>query len=90
MKQAKDWGGLELRELNELAYEELVLKQLKKRRKTENDLLQDLKSADWKIAIARLIRKQTSATNPWIAARLNMGDPSNVSRHINRIPNIKG
>ena len=51
---------------------------------------EDKKSAHWKIVLARELRKQTSATNPWIAHRLNMGHPSNVSRHINAIPTIKG
>ena len=90
MEAAKDWGGKELQELNEIGYEELVAKLLRKRRKTEKHLQQDKKSASWKIEIARELRKKTSATNPWIAHRLTMGDPSNVSRHVNRTPNIKG
>jgi len=32
---------------------------------------EDKKSAHWKIVLARELRKQTSATNPWIAHRLN-------------------
>ena len=90
MEVAKDWGGEELRELNELVFEEITQRQLKKRRKTDQDLQTALKSASWKIAIARELRKHTSATNPWIAQRLNMGHPSHVSRHVNRTTNIKG
>ena len=41
------------------------------------------------IEIACELRKKTSATNPWIANRLNMGDPSHVSRHVNTMSNIK-
>jgi REP element-mobilizing transposase RayT len=90
MDAAKDWGGRELQELNEMSYEELVTRWLRKHRKTQKHIDQDKKSVDWKIALARELRKQTSATNPWIADRLNMGDPSNVSRNVNTTPNIKG
>ena len=69
---------------------DLVARWLRKHRKTQKHIDQDKKSANWKITLARELRKQTSATNPWIAQRLNMGDPSNVSRHVNAIPNIKG
>ena len=90
MNAAKDWGGLDLKELNEMGYEELVEGWLRKHGKTQKHIDEDKKSANWKILLARELRKQTSATNPWIAQRLNMGHPSNVSHQINAIPNIKG
>ena len=90
MDAAKDWGGRELQELNEMSNEELVAHLLNKHRKRQEHIDQDKKSAGWKIALAWELRKQTSSTNPWIAQRLNIGDPSNVSRHVNKIPNIKG
>lgn len=90
MEVAKDWGGRELQELNELGYERLTSQWLKKFRKTEKHIQQDKKSAAWKIDLARELRKKTSATNPWIARRLNMGHPSHVSRHVNKTTNIKG
>ena len=86
----EDRGGRELKELNEMGYEELVAGWLRKHGKTQKHIVKDKKSAHWKIVLARELRKQTSATNPWIAHRLNMGHPSNVSRHINAIPKIKG
>lgn len=89
MVVAKDWGGRELQELNKLSYEKLVTSWLKKHRKTEDHIQKDLKSAVWKIELACELRKKTSATNPWIANRLNMGDPSHVSRHVNTMSNIK-
>ena len=89
MEVAKDWGGRELEELNVLGYEDLLVAWLKKHRKSEEDLLCDKKSADWKVALARELRRKTSASNPWIAQRLTMGDPSNVSRHVNKTPNNK-
>ena len=90
MEVAKDWGGKELQELNEISYEGLVTRLLKRHRKTEAQIANDKKSAPWKIKLAHELRKKTSATNPWIATRLNMGDPSNVSRHVNNTPNAKG
>ncbi|MDA9764423.1 hypothetical protein N9C83_03590, partial [Opitutales bacterium] len=74
---------------NKLSYEKLVTSWLKKHRKTEDHIQKDLKSAVWKIELACELRKKTSATNPWIANRLNMGDPSHVSRHVNTMSNIK-
>ena len=86
----EDREGGEIKELNEMGYEELVAGWLRKHGKTQKHIDEDKKSAHWKIVLARELRKQTSATNPWIAHRLNMGHPSNVSRHINAIPKIKG
>ena len=87
-REDRGWG--ELKELNEMGYEELVAGWLRKHGKTQKHMDEDKKSANWKILLARELRKQTSATNPWIAQRLNMAHPSNVRRHINAIPKIKG
>jgi len=42
----------------------------------------EAKGAIWKAAIARKLRVQTTAGNPWIAKRLNMGHPSRVTNLI--------
>jgi putative transposase len=39
-----------------------------------------LKSADWKVAVAAVMKAQTTASNPWLATQLRMGAPSMVSR----------
>jgi hypothetical protein len=41
---------------------------------------EDLKSADWKLMLAAVMKRYTSATNVWITERLNMGIPQAVSR----------
>ncbi|WP_162026448.1 MULTISPECIES: hypothetical protein [unclassified Lentimonas] len=46
-----------------------------------NDVATDIKSADWKILIAAVLKYKTSATNMWIADQLNMGVPHAVSRY---------
>ena len=90
IEPAKDWGGPELSELLEGKWEKIVCEELQSRGKSEQDLLQDPKLADWKIAISRRLRGETPASNRWIAHRLHMGHPSNVSRYRKRMPKSKG
>ena len=42
------------------------------------------KGAEWKVQIAKRLRKQTTAKNPWIAKILNMGHPNYVSNLVNK------
>lgn len=74
-----DWEGVDLRQLNQQRWEALVANELKAHGKKEEDLIRSPKGAAWKIAIARQLRKQTTANNPWLAERLKMGHPSRVS-----------
>jgi len=53
-------------------------------KKAESDIQQSPKGADWKVAIAKRLRKETTANNPWIARRLNMGHPNYVSNLVNK------
>jgi hypothetical protein len=86
MQLARDWGGPELRELNEQRWEQVVQDELKRLRKTESDLCEDRKSADWKRTIAVRLRTTTGASNPWIAQRLNTGHPSYISKWLKETP----
>ena len=79
-----DWEGVDLKALNEEKWERLVSAEMKRLKKSESDLAQDLKGAPWKIEIAKLLRKQTPANNVWIARRLHMGHPNRVSSAVNR------
>jgi REP element-mobilizing transposase RayT len=74
-----DWEGVDLKELNESKWESFVVKELKKIKKTQKHIDEDLKGAAWKIETAKKVRKHTTASNPWLAQRLNMGHPSRVS-----------
>ena len=74
--------GIDLQELNEAQWESLVLQELKRLHKNENNLLNEAKGDAWKIEIALALRKITTAKNGWIAKRLNMGHPSRVSNLI--------
>lgn len=77
-----DWDGVDLKELNEANWEELVLAELQQRKKTQGSIDNEAKGADWKIEIARALRTKTTANNRWIAMRLHMGHPSRVSNLI--------
>ncbi|MGJ8654650.1 MAG: transposase [Opitutaceae bacterium] len=80
-KKVPRYDGATLQEANELRWE-LVLEQcLEALNKTPNDSAKDIKSADWKILIAAVLKCKTSATNVWIADQLNMGVPHAVSRY---------
>ncbi len=80
-KKVPRYDGATLQEANELRWE-LVLEQcMETLNKTSNDSAKDIKSADWKILIAAVLKYKTSATNVWIADQLNMGVPHAVSRY---------
>jgi putative transposase len=49
------------------------------------DILSDRKSADWKIAIALRLKRQTQALNGWIAERLQMGTAVSVSQLVSQL-----
>jgi len=76
------WAGNELKELNEAMWEGLVENALVTANKSETDVQTEAKGAIWKAALARKLRIQTTAGNPWIAKRLNMGHPSRVTNLI--------
>lgn len=82
-------GGGEVRKWKEMKWEELVREEMKILRKKEYDIPASPKLADWKIGISRRLRAETSAGNGWIAKRLHMGHPSNVSRYQRRMPKSK-
>jgi putative transposase len=74
-----NWSGADAKDLNEQRWERIVESELKRLRRKEADILSDRKGAPWKVEIARRLRNETTATNPWIAERLHMGHPNRVS-----------
>jgi hypothetical protein len=42
----------------------------------------NLKSAPWKVAVAAHLKKNTDASNGWLAIQLEMGSPFYVSKHV--------
>ncbi|MGJ8649474.1 MAG: transposase [Opitutaceae bacterium] len=78
-----DWEGVDLKELNENNWEQIVKTEMKRLKKKESDIENSKKGADWKVAIAKRLRKETTVKNPWIAQRLQMGHPNYVSNLVN-------
>jgi putative transposase len=81
---ATDWEGVDLKDLNETRWKSLVVSELERLGRSEKEVRSEPKGADWKVEIARKLRRETTASNPWIARRLNMGHPNYVSNLIHR------
>ncbi|CAA6696134.1 MULTISPECIES: transposase [unclassified Lentimonas] len=76
------YDGERLREANELRWEMLLDKGLSALGKDTTSIDGDLKSADWKVTLACLLKLKSSATNVWITHQLNMGTSDAVSRYV--------
>jgi len=74
--------GEGLREANRLRWEMLLEKGLEFLSKDRASIETDLKSARWKVMLAAVLKKKTSATNAWITDQLNMGTADAVSRYV--------
>jgi hypothetical protein len=70
-----DWEGVDLKELNTLNWERIVQTELKRLKIKECQIATNPKGAEWKVQIAKRLRKETTAKNLWIAERLQMGHP---------------
>jgi REP element-mobilizing transposase RayT len=75
-------GEKDYAEVRELLWEEQLEECLKILGKGAAEAESDLKSADWKVAIAGLLKKRHLCANGWISSRLNMGAASAVSRNV--------
>jgi hypothetical protein len=77
--------GIELKEANELIWENCLERCLLAAGKIDHDITSDKKSARWKIWIAAEFKRNTSAPSTWIAQKLNMGAPQLVGVYVNRL-----
>lgn len=48
------------------------------------NIREDLKSAAWKVMLAAVIKRHTSATNVWITEKLNIGTSQAVSQNVGK------
>jgi hypothetical protein len=53
--------------------------------KSKVDIAGEKKSASWKIWVASVLKRRTSAPSTWIARRLNMGAPQLVGVYVKRL-----
>ena len=68
-------------EARELTWEGIVVRCLEVMGEAKTDLTGAKKATPWKVALANHLKLTTTASNPWIARRLHMGDPDGVSRY---------
>ncbi len=78
-----NWEGVDLKALTEARWEKLVSSELKRMKKKQKDIENSIKGALWKVEIAVKLKAETTASNPWVARRLQMGHPNYVSNLVN-------
>lgn len=79
LEGAGEATGIEFAEVKEVKWERILNEELKRETKTLAKAKAEPKASTWKIRIARVLRKKTTATNSWITQRLDMGHPSRVT-----------
>lgn len=72
----------EAREVRENAWESTLERCLKVLKSTEAELAAEPKSSDLKVGVATYLKQRKMAPNGWLAAHLNMGHESGVSRYV--------
>ena len=81
-KGIPEYAGKDLQEVNQLLWSSTLKICLQQFNKSSKDIKYDIKSAKWKVCIACAMKQKTSATNVWIADKLNMGVPHGASRYV--------
>lgn len=79
------YDGRDLREANILKWELFLERGLTELGKDSRAIREDLKSAEWKVMLAAVLKRHTSAPNVWITRMLNMGIPQAVSQNVGRL-----
>jgi hypothetical protein len=74
----------ELKEFNELQWEQYVQKAISELKLKEDDISSSPYSIRWKLAIASHLKRNSSVPNVWLSERLNMGVPNAVSNNCGR------
>lgn len=72
------------REIAQELWAERIAAYLTALKKTARDVRGDAKGAPWKVAVAAAMKAATTASNPWLAQRLNMGSPFRLSRLVSQ------
>jgi REP element-mobilizing transposase RayT len=77
-------GDHELEDLRADEREAALLALIKCLEKSVEEVSRDAKGATWKVAIAAEMKRRTTASNPWLSERLNMGSPFRLSRLVSK------
>jgi putative transposase len=78
---ARDWGGREIADLNQIHWRDLLEHGAKILGVSLDSASTTAKSISWKVALAAWLKTSSSVSNRWIAEQLNMGAPDAVSRY---------
>jgi putative transposase len=81
----RELGEAEMAEVREQQWEQGVAACMARLGMVERDVRSARKSAAWKVAVAAHLRRHTTVKNPWLAARLHVGDPDGVSRYVGEV-----
>lgn len=82
-------GANVARALREAAWEGRVVELLREDGRSEEDAVQALYSAAWKVELARRVRRETGAAIAWLAKRLHLGSPNSARVYLSRAENGK-
>ena len=83
-------GDHELEDMREEEREAALHALLKYLRKGPADISDDAKGATWKVAVAAEMKRRTTASNPWLSQRLNMGSSFRLSRLVSACDRATG
>jgi hypothetical protein len=75
----------DLVEIRERAGETILEACVKRLGRSLAEAMKEPKAAVWKVAIAAHLRAISTMKNPWLAEKLNMGDPDGVSRYVSEL-----
>ncbi len=75
----------EAREARELAWEALLEKALAVMKKGPKEVAAEPKAADWKVAVAALLKQRLACANAWLGVHLHMGVEYGVSRYVSEM-----
>jgi len=80
--RARAWESQGAKEIRQEQWRRELERCLRVLGKTVEDNPADLKSADWKVAIAAHLKQKTQASNGWLCDQLHMGTPVGVSQMV--------
>ncbi len=75
-------GDKENRDVAEAVRQDALNKALRLAGKKREDLVREGKSVPWKLAVAAVLKRQTTATNRWLGENLRLGSLHEVSRKV--------
>lgn len=77
-------------EIRRLQWEETLTSCLRVLGKTRAAVVQERKSAPWKVAVAAFLKQATQAGNGWLAEQLHMGGAVSVSQYVGQLRRAGG